>query len=225
VTVELVVRDDHEGASEHVATLLADAAGTGRSLALSGGSTPRLAYQRAAELAPNWSRATVWLGDDRYVDFDDPRSNVHLVREAILDRLAGRPRFLHEETGLDPDEAARRYDALLRREGLPTLQLLGVGPDGHTASLFPHAPSLIERERLAVAAEAGLEPFVARITMTLPAIAAADDVVFLVTGADKAERARQAFAESPTPAIPASLARSAHGRTTVVLDRAAAQRL
>jgi 6-phosphogluconolactonase len=123
---------------------------------------------------------------------------------------------------LEPAAAAAAYDAELRGERL-NLILLGIGPDGHTASLFPHAPSLRERDRLAVDAEAGLEPFVPRVTLTLPAIASADLVVFLVTGAGKAEAVRHAFAEPPSETTPASLARGR--RTVAILDRAAASAL
>jgi 6-phosphogluconolactonase len=108
---------------------------------------------------------------------------------------------------------------------VPELVLLGVGSDGHTASLFPGSPALDEPVRLAVAADAGLEPFVPRVTLTLAAIATATHVVFLVTGEPKAEQVRRAFADPPSPAVPASLARSAAGRTTVILDGAAASRL
>ena len=98
---------------------------------------------------------------------------------------------------------------------------MGIGPDGHTASLFPNAPTLDEAERRAVAAEAGMEPFVPRVTMTVPALAAARTMVYLVTGEAKAEavgaRLRRA---SPRPATPASLVRG--DETIAILDRAAA---
>ena len=116
----------------------------------------------------------VWLGDDRYVPHDDERSNVRLLRETVLDHLTG-PAALSScaKRAWTWRRQPRRFDALLRAEGLPHLQLLGLGPDGHTASLFPDAPSLDEAERLAVAAPAGMEPFVDRVTMTIPALAGA----------------------------------------------------
>jgi 6-phosphogluconolactonase len=126
-------------------------------------------------------------------------------------------------TQLAPEDAAAAYAASLRGTTLD-LALLGIGPDGHTASLFPHAPSLEARE-LAVATEAGLEPFVDRVTLTIPALAGARTVAFLVSGAEKADAARRAFGEAPSPATPASLVRSAEGRTVVILDRAAASEL
>jgi len=125
------------------------------------------------------------------------------------------------QTGLSPAEAAAAYDAELRGRPLDLI-LLGIGPDGHTASLFPNAPSLDERERLVVAADPGFEPFVERVTLTIPALESGSHVVFLVAGAEKADAARRAFGEEPSPDTPASLVRSRQGRTTVVIDAAAA---
>jgi 6-phosphogluconolactonase len=225
MTLELTVVDDASAAADAAAVLLVEAARAGGAVGLSGGSTPRVAYERAAALEADWSTATLWLVDERCVLPEDPLANTRLVRETILERVASPPRFHEIATHVGVEGAADRYDALLRRDGVPPLLFLGVGSDGHTASLFPDAPSLAEGERLAVAADAGMEPFVPRITMTLAAIGAAEHVVFLVTGEDRAERVRQAFASPPTPAIPASLARSASGRTTVIVDRGAASRL
>lgn len=225
MAIDLIVERDHAAASERAALLIVEAVRAGRSLGLSGGSTPSLAYRRAAALEPDWSEVPVWLGDDRYVPHDDERSNVRLLEKTVLDHLTGLPRLLVAEEGLAVEEAASRLDALLRTEGLPHVQLLGLGPDGHTASLFPHAPSLAERERLAVAAPAGMEPFVDRVTMTVPALAGAEHVIFLVTGEAKAGVVQAAFAAEPSQAIPASLVRSASGTTTAILDKAAAARL
>lgn len=204
------------------ATLLVEAARNGKAIVLAGGSTPRRAYELAARLEPDWSRAELWFGDDRCVPHDDPRSNVRLAREALLDHLAHRPRAVHPvRTELTPEEAAAAYDAALRGVSLG-LVLLGLGRDGHTASLFPSAPSLAATDRLAVAADAGLEPFVTRVTLTIPALASAERVVFLAVGADKAQAALLAFGRPPSPATPASLVRSAAGTTTAILDETAA---
>ncbi|MGL6279088.1 MAG: 6-phosphogluconolactonase, partial [Gaiella sp.] len=174
----------------------------------------------------DWSGATLWLVDERFVPADDTRANRARVDETILRRVERRPAWHPVATdAASPEEAAALYDTELRRLGVPQIVFLGLGSDGHTASLFPGLPALGEHERLAVATDAGLEPFVPRITLTLPAIARADQVVFLVTGDGKADRVAAAFAGEPTPAVPGSLARSAHGTTTVVLDRAAAARL
>ncbi len=220
--VEIRIVADPEAAGLAAAELLVGAARSGRSVVLAGGSTPRRAYELAADACPDWSGTELWYGDDRCVPAGDERSNQRLVRESLLDLLEAPPRVVHAiPTELAPDEAAAAYDRELRGASLG-LVLLGLGSDGHTASLFPGAPALEERTRLAVAAEAGLEPFVPRVTLTIPALAAAEHVVFLVVGADKAEPVRRAFAEPPSRRTPASLVRSAHGSTTVILDEAAA---
>ena len=219
--VQLVVVADPRAAAAAVANLIAEHVGPGANIALAGGSTPRRSYELAAGAVPDWTGATVWLGDERCVPPDDPLSNQRLVRESLLDRLAVPPAVQPVRTDLPAEEAADAYDRALRGVRLD-LALLGLGPDGHTASLFPHAPALDVRDRLAVAAAAGLPPPVERVTMTIPALAAAVHVVFLAVGADKAEAALCAFAAPPSPATPASLVRSESGTTTVVLDDAAA---
>jgi 6-phosphogluconolactonase len=223
--VELVVVDNAEAAARRTAELLATAARRGGNIALSGGSGPKHAYELAAELAPDWSAVDVWWGDERCVPPDDGLSNYRLAKEALLDRLVGAPKAVHRIEGeLEPTEAADRYDRALQAVQLD-LNLLGIGPDGHTGSLFPHAPTLDERERLAVVADAALEPFVPRVTLTVRANSAAAHVLFLVTGAAKADAVRRAFGEPPEPGTPASLVRSRAGRTTAIIDREAAAQL
>jgi 6-phosphogluconolactonase len=222
--VELLVVPDAEAAAATAAELLVGVASRGGSVVLAGGSTPRRAYELAAAALQDWGDVDLWFGDDRCVPADDPRSNQRLVREALLDRLAVRPSVHAIATDRPAAEAAAAYGAELEGRSLD-LVLLGLGPDGHTASLFPGAPSLDVRDRLAVAAEPGLEPFVERVTLTIPALAAASHIVFLAVGGAKAEPARRAFTDAPSAAIPASLVRSTNGRTTAVLDSAAAARL
>ena len=222
MNVELVVVEDAEEAARRTAELLAAAARRGGQIALSGGLTPRRAYELAAELEGDWSRVDAWLGDERCVPPDDDRANVRLVREALVARAAVPPRVRPVETERPPAEAAAAYDGALEGVVLD-LALNGLGPDGHTASLFPDAPSLAVRDARAVAAEAGLEPWVDRVTLTVPMLSAAEQVVFLAVGADKAEAARRAFADPPSPSTPASLVRSTRGRTVAILDRAAAR--
>jgi 6-phosphogluconolactonase len=123
---------------------------------------------------------------------------------------------------LGADAAAAQYDCEL--DGLALdLGLNGIGPDGHTASLFPEAPGLDERERRAVAAEPGLEPFVQRVTMTPPVFAATRLLIYLVSGEGKAEAVRRTFADEPSPETPASLVRGVE--TIAIVDAAAASRL
>jgi 6-phosphogluconolactonase len=216
VTVDIRVVDDP---AREAAALLADAAGD---VALSGGGTVGRAYSLAAELRPDWSRLRVWFGDDRAVPPGHEHSNFRLVQETLLSRLRAGPEVHRVEGELGAGEAAARYDRALEGVTLD-VALNGIGPDGHTASLFPDAPALEERERRAVAAEAALEPFVPRVTMTPPVFASARLLVYLVAGASKAEAVRRAFAEQASPATPASMIRGAD--TVALLDPAAAAQL
>jgi 6-phosphogluconolactonase len=219
--VELRIEDDPAGA---VALELARAAEQGGHIAISGGSSPRPAYERAAARQPDWSGVSLWWADERCVPPADARSNYRLVRETLLDGVS-RPPSVHRIHGeLSPEEAATAYDDEIRGVRLD-LALLGIGPDGHTASLFPGSPALAETERAAVAAEPGLEPLVPRVTLTIPMLSAARVVLFLVVGEEKAEAAARAFGGTPDRATPASLVRSADGRTVAVLDAAAARLL
>ena len=189
-------------------------------------STPRAAYERAAEVGSDWSRATVWFGDERCVPPDHEHSNYAMAKEALLDRIDSQPRVRRMEGELGPGPGAAAYEALLREdfgEGLPELDLvlLGLGPDAHTASLFPGDAALDESERLVVGVETpGMAPLVSRVTLTLPVLNAAREVLFLVKGEDKAEAARKAFAGAPDPGAPASLVRPRS--CTVLLDPPAA---
>jgi 6-phosphogluconolactonase len=144
MSVELTVVDNASAAADAAAALLVEAARAGGAVGLSGGSTPRIAYERAAALEADWSTATLWLVDERCVLPEDPLANTRLVRETILERVTSPPRFHEIATHVGVEGAADRYDALLRRDGVPPLLFLGVGSDGHTASLFPDAPSLAE---------------------------------------------------------------------------------
>jgi 6-phosphogluconolactonase len=144
------------------------------------------------------------------------------VKRTLLDKIDRQPAEVHRVRGEAGGEtAAADYDAEL--EGVQLgLALQGIGPDGHTASLFPKAPALDERERRAVAAP---HEDVERVTMTLPVLSGAAKVVFLVLGESKAEAVRKAFEDEPSPETPASLLRSKEGKTIVLLDRAAAAEL
>jgi 6-phosphogluconolactonase len=215
------VFDTPREAQSAAAELLVESARAGEHIALSGGDSPGPAYELAAGLEQDWSAATLWWGDERCVPPDDDRSNYLLVKKTLLDRITQQPEVHRVQGELGGDEAAARYDS--ETEGLRLgLALQGIGPDGHTASLFPGAPTLDERERRVVAAP---HEDVERVTMTLPMLSAADKVVFLVIGESKAEAVRKSFAEEPSPETPASLLRSQNGETIVLLDRAAAAEL
>jgi 6-phosphogluconolactonase len=219
VSVELRVVDDPARAAGE---LLAEAALSGAQLALSGGSTVGTAYETAARLRDRWSDVHVWFGDERVVAPEDERSNYRLVRETLVDVL-GSPPVVHRIRGeLAPEEAAELYDAELEGVTLD-LALNGIGPDGHTASLFPGAPALDETERRAVAAEPGLEPLVPRVTLTPPVFATCRLLVYLVTGDAKADAVRRAFAGEPSAETPASIVRGLE--TIALLDAAAASQL
>jgi 6-phosphogluconolactonase len=211
MSVEIRVLEDPAGAAGE---LLAEAAGAAGHLAVCGGTSVGAAYERAAQLRPDWGAVELWWGDERAVPPDDKRSNYWLVKATLLDRLAVPPQTVHRvETELAAEEAAARYDAALDGVTL-ALALNGIGPDGHTASLFPNAPALEETSRRAVAVEPGLAPWVERITLTPPVFAESALLVYLATGEAKAEAIRRAFAAEPDPATPASLVR---GRETVAL--------
>ncbi len=224
--VEIVLADDAEAAARLVAERLAEQALAGGDVALTGGSTPRRAYEIAAELEPDWSRISLWWGDERCVAPVDERSNYGMAREALLDRLETPPAAVHRMQGeLGRDQGAEAYTRELAELEAFDLVLLGLGPDGHVASLYPSQPTLEVTERRAVGAEAHLEPYVDRITLTLPLLRAAHEVLFLVAGEGKAEAAARAFAAEPTRAVPGSLVRAELGPTRAVLDRAAGARL
>jgi 6-phosphogluconolactonase len=219
---ELRVLDDP--ASE-VARLLGEAVEAGGHVVLTGGSTPGRAYEMAAAAGTDWSRTTVWFGDERCVAIDDERSNFALTDATLLSRLDRPPEVFRMEGELGPQEGAERYEQLVRDALGDTpawdLLLLGLGPDGHCASLFPNRPEKDVDDRLVVGVpEAGLEPFVPRISLTLPALDAARHVVFLVTGESKRDAVRRAFVEGDQ-ALPSARLRPA-GTLTVVLDPAAA---
>ncbi len=208
-------------------------------LSVSGGTTPAPLYDRLADpglaRALDWSAVHVFWGDDRWVPHDHPDSNVRLVREHWLARTPTPPAHVHppRSGGPDPDAAAADYAAVLRIAfgvGPPDtpvvdLHLIGVGEDGHTASLFPGSAALDETERLVLA------PWVPqlgayRITLTLPVFNHAREVWTLVSGAKKAPVVRQVIEELDRPVradtLPAARVRPTSGRLVWLLDEAAA---
>ncbi len=222
--VELVVVEDEQEVAAVVGERLARAAREGGNVVLTGGTTPEQAYREAARRATDWSKVDVWWGDERCVPPDDRYSNYGMAKRALLDRLERPPRGVHRiKCELGKDEAAADYDRELDDTQLDLL-LLGVGPDGHVGSLFPNAPTLRQRKKV-LPAEARLEPFVDRVTLSLPTLSSAREILFLLTGEAKADAAARAFASEPSPETPASLVRARNGRTVAILDRAAAAKL
>ena len=228
---EIVVLDDPAAA---VAEDLAEAAGKGERIVVTGGSTPRAAYERATKLLEDWSAADMWMTDERCVPPDHEHSNYGMLKAALLDRIEGAAPTVHRMEGeAGPEEAAARYEEELRESGVageavPTfdLVLLGVGPDAHVCSLFPGDAALGVSDRWAVGVETpGMAPLVSRVTLTLPVVNAARDVVVLVSGEDKAEAVARGFSGNPDPAAPASLVRPESGSLRLMLDPPAAVRL
>jgi 6-phosphogluconolactonase len=232
MTVSFEIVDDP---ARVCAALMVGAAIGGGDIVLTGGSTPRAAYQHFVEAVQrvdiDLSQVTFWIGDERCVDPEDDRSNYKMIKESLLDPLDDRaPRFERMKGELGPDEGAEDYEETLKNAGPPKfdLLLLGIGSDGHCASLFPGQKSLTERRRLVVGVpEAGLEPFVPRISMTLPVLAAARQIVFLAAGESKADAIARAFGPDaePDPSTPASLLVPEAKAITVLVDEAAAARL
>jgi 6-phosphogluconolactonase len=212
------VTDDPAGAA---ADLLAAASGQ---VCLTGGSTPRKSYEQVAARRSDWSGVDIWFTDERCVPPDHEHSNFRMADEALLSRISGAA--VHRMKGeLGPEEGAADYRRELDEAGRPAfdLILLGVGPDVHTCSLFPGDAALGERERPVVGVETpGMAPLVPRITLTLPTVNASRQIVFLVTGEDKADAVAKAFSGRRDPMAPASLV---EGNVTVLLDEGAARRL
>ena len=221
------------------AALLAQEQRNSFTCVLSGGSTPRALYellsQQTDSAAIDWTRTAVYFGDERCVSPGHGASNYGMARRALIDRILISPERVHRIKGeMDPEQAARAYETEIRdlaEGGIPSfdLVLLGMGADGHTASLFPAAEVLAERERLVVPTTAPVDPQ-QRITMTLPLLNAAREVVFLVTGSQKAEavlkvmqQGQRAGIEPQAEILPAALVRPDRGRLLWLLDEAAAR--
>ena len=190
-----------------------------------------------ARAAVDWSRLDVWWGDERYVPPGDSERNETQARAALLDRVPVDPARVHPMLADDgvtaPEQAAERYADELAAASRPEdhgevpsfdVLLLGVGPDGHVASLFPGEPALYERERAVVAVRGAPKPPPTRITLTLPAIQSATEVWLVAAGEEKASAVRLALAGAGDVQVPAAGARGRQ-RTLWLLDRAAAAKL
>jgi 6-phosphogluconolactonase len=208
------------------------------SVALSGGSTPKTLFQLLAspewKSRVDWSKAQIFWGDERMVPPDDPESNYRMTNEALLSHIDIPAQNIHRvmtESGT-PDAVAADYERTIRQvfhqpSGVPQfdLVLLGLGANGHTASLFPHRPVLHEQQKL-VAADHVEEVGMDRITMTLPLLNHARTVEFLISGAGKADVVRDVVAGPRQPEqLPAQLIQPDGGVLLYLLDRAAAAKL
>ena len=215
-----------------------DARGRAR-VAISGGSTPKAAFELLSDPHQHWRGRMQWdklelfWVDERCVPPDDEQSNYRMTREALLDRAPLRPEQIHRMEGeLEPEEAAARYESELRNcfrlEGaeLPRFDLvaLGMGPDGHTASLFPHTEALHDMSSLVTANHVPqMDSW--RITLTWPVINRANSVFFLI-GGDKAQILKEVLmGPQDVERLPSQLIRPASGILTIILDKSAAAML
>jgi 6-phosphogluconolactonase len=214
------VQPDFQVSDDPAAAAAALLVGVTGHLCITGGSTPRAAYEQVDELRAE----AIWFTDERCVAPDHEHSNFRMADEALLSRVTG-PTVHRMKGELGPVDGAADYGRRYEAAGEPTfdLILLGLGPDAHMCSLFPGDEALGERDRPAVGVETpGMAPLVSRITLTLPVVNASGQIVFLVTGEDKAGAVARAFAAPPDPSAPASLV---DGEVTVLLDEAAARNL
>jgi 6-phosphogluconolactonase len=209
-------------------------------IAVSGGSTPKETFALLADPAHPfygrmpWQYLELFWVDERTVPPDHPESNYRMTRESLLDRVNMRPDQIHRMQGeLEPEIAAAQYEYDLRRtfrlEGAeaPRFDIvsLGMGDDGHTASLFPHTAAIHEMGRLVVANQVPQKD-TWRITLTWPVINHAREVFFLIGGADKAAPLREVFlGPKDVERLPSQLIWPASGILTLILDKAAAEQL
>lgn len=204
------------------------------SIALAGGRTPHHLYRVLAldhRHDTPWDRVHVYWGDEREVPHDDDRSNFRIARESLLDHVPVRPECVHPmPTRLgEPSQAAAEYERTLRSRfdsEWPRFDivLLGMGDDGHTASLFPGSSALEEAGRWVVATTAPVDPH-GRLTLTLPALTHATAIFVVVTGSSKADALRCALGDRPDPRCPASLIRTARAPVVWWADALAAAHL
>ena len=204
-------------------------------VALSGGSTPRELYRLLASseyrTQVDWPRVHLFWGDERAVPPDDPASNYGMTRRELLLRVPIPPNNVHRMEAEDPNigRAAHHYETILRKflevddRGFPIfhLVLLGIGPDGHTASLFPGSRLLQETSRWVstpLVAKLGMR----RMTLTLPVLEAARRILFLAAGKEKAAILHIVLCEHPVPPLPAQLVQPRHGERIFLIDEAAA---
>jgi 6-phosphogluconolactonase len=199
-------------------------------IALSGGRTPQGLYRQLAARHRDdvpWDRVHFFWGDERCVPPDDVHSNFRMARESLIDALPVPPEHVHPmPTDLAPEPAADAYERTLRSRFATEwpqfdLVLLGVGDDGHTASLFPGAPALQESRRWVVATIAPVEPH-DRLTLTLPAVTHAEAIYVLAAGRSKAEAIRCGLAAEPNARCPVSFIRATLGPIVWWLDKEAA---
>ena len=243
---EILVNRDAERLAHAVAarliTRLVDVQSSGKvaQVVLTGGRVASVVYRAVAESparsAIDWQRVEFWWGDERFLPDGDPDRNETQAREALLDHVDVDPARVHPmpaDTGQGAEAAATAYAAELSkalsasdRDGVPTFDvlLLGVGPDGHVASLFPEHPGLHSEDVAAIAVHGSPKPPPTRISLTFPALNRAHEVWFVVSGDDKAKAVRLALADTGRLQIPAAGVKGLN-RTLWLLDESSAQEL
>jgi 6-phosphogluconolactonase len=207
------VLESAEDVALAAAAAISDAVWKGaRSLVLAGGTTPKRCYELLSAMEVEWGRVSVLFGDERCVRPDHPESNYRMAREALLDKVA--PATVYRMPAeLGPDEGARLYEEVVAAVLPMDLVVLGVGEDGHTASLFPGHPAL-EAQGLVTGIHDSPKPPPERVTLTLTALLAARTVIILATGAGKAD----AVARAKRHEVPSGMIAGARW----LIDRAAA---
>jgi 6-phosphogluconolactonase len=203
-------------------------------IGLTGGSIAEAVHRELARLSPSsevdWSRVVVWWGDERFVAADDPERNAGQARAAFLDAVGVDPARVHEmpstDAAADVDAAAAAYSEQVREHGAGAFEvlMLGVGPDGHIASLFPSHPALDARDAIAVGVRDSPKPPPERVSLTFEALNHARAVWFLVSGDGKAEAVARAMGGADVHEVPATGV-TGEDETIWFLDRASASRL
>jgi 6-phosphogluconolactonase len=234
---QIVVLADAEEIAHRAAERLITRVGqtaNGAAVCLTGGSSPERLYRLLAtehyRSRVPWERVHWFIGDERFVAGSDPLSNFGMARRCLLDVVGAPARTLHPvpTSAATPDEAALLYEAELkqfygaerleRARPMFALVLMGLGSDGHTASLFPNSPAVEERQRWVIGVEhAGLAPFVPRVTLTLPPLASTREMLFLVSGEQKRGILARALSGDDLPATRAH----SNGDLVWLVDRAA----
>lgn len=206
------------------------------SLSLAGGSTPRPIYEQLGTIYKDdldWSKIHLWFGDERSVPPDDEQSNYRMVKEALIDKVAIPDENVHRMRGeLDPAEAATAYEAEIAEffgdgDTWFDMTLLGMGEDGHTASIFPGTEAVHETEKMVIAHHVEAKGNLWRLTLSFPALLKSENIMFLVSGAGKADPLNEVIngIDAPDTYPSQVIARSNHEHVIWLVDEAAAAKL
>jgi 6-phosphogluconolactonase len=226
----VTVAKDAEAVARRAADVVANHVNDARSravdvhIALSGGTTPRRAYELLADMQGSWDQVHLWLADERCVPEDDPESNTRMLRETLIDKLRAHdgPHLHHVAGELSPEDAAWLYGCDIARamgeRPVFDVVLLGMGPDGHTASLFPDHPEALSEQAPVIGVRNSPKPPPNRISLTMPVLRRARFTLLLVTGEEKSEALAKVRAGDAS--VPAG--RLGDGLDEIVCDPAAA---